>query len=463
MDDLATGFDALTFIGLGALLLLSALFSSSETAVFSLTKLQVQRLRDENSRVSRSLVRFLDDPRHLLITSLVGNNLVNTAFATLVASLMLRVTMPFYGWDVGSTLTVSMVVSTLLLLLCGEISPKTYALRYADRVTRWVAIPLTTVSWTLTPIRIVIRAVLDGVGRLFGVRDLTRNELVTKEEFRKTVNDGEATGALGEHERDFIHRIVELREMSARDIMVPRTEMICVESVVTLESALDAARRVGHSRVPVYEGNVDNIVYVLHVKDYPKWHRIGVLEHSLRDIHERRTEFLRNGNETLLRKPLFLPETKRLNALLRDFAVEGTQMAILLDEYGGTAGLITLEDIVEEITGEIVDEFDALLEPDLTENLSPDVLYREGMIFTAKLSLRIAARLLRTPLDTEIADTVGGYVFSLFDRVPSVGESVEDANRLSFQVVAMTGTRIQKLLVRRLVTDTSESVPETET
>jgi CBS domain containing-hemolysin-like protein len=444
------------------LLLLSALFSSAETAVFSLTKLQIQRLREENSRVSRALVRFLDDPRQLLITTLVGNNLVNTAFATLVVSLMLRVSASTFGWDVGATLTVSMLTSTLLLLLCGEITPKTSALRHADRLARWVAVPLTAAAWTLTPVRVVIRLFVDAVGRLFGVRDLTHSELVTKEEFRRTVNDGEATGVLGEHERDFIHRIVELREMSARDIMVPRTEMVCVEGSVTLESALDTARRVGHSRIPVYEGNVDNIVFVLHVKDYPKWHHLGVLEHSLRDIYERRTDVLNGSNETLLRKPLFLPETKRLNALLRDFAVESTQMAILLDEYGGTAGLITLEDIVEEITGEIVDEYDALLEPELAENLSPDALRREGMALPAKLSLRTAARLLRTPFDTEIADTVGGYVFSLFDRVPSVGESVEDANRLSFQIVAMTGTRIQKVLVRKLVTDASESEPETE-
>jgi len=443
MNDPPTELDLPTLVGLGALLLLSGVFSSAETALFTLTQLEVQRLREENTRVSRAVLRLLNDPRQLLITTLVGNNLVNTAFATLVASLMLRVAETLFGWEVDLALGVSMGVSIGLLLLFGEIAPKTYALRHAERLARWVAVPLMLWAWVLTPVRVVIRAVVDGIGNLFGIPHLARSELVTTEEFRKTVNDGEATGALDEHERDFIHRIVELRELCARDIMVPRTEMVCVESDVSLQSALDVARRVGHSRIPVYEGNVDKIVYVLHVKDYPKWHRAGVLELPLREIAQRRAE----GEETLLRKPLFLPETKRLPALLRDFAVEGTQMAILLDEYGGTAGLITLEDVVEEITGEILDEYDALLEPE--QNWGPETWGEEEVLLPAKLSLRIAARLLRVPLDTGIADTVGGYVFSLFDRVPVVGESVEDENRLTYQVVAMTGTRIQKVLVRR--------------
>lgn len=434
--------------GMVLLLFFSALFSGAETAVFSLNRLQVQRLRKEKNRINRILLSFLEDPRQVLITTLVGNNLVNVAFATLMASWWMEASSSLGGWDTGTVLAMAMGVSTGLLLFFGEIAPKTYALRYAEPLARWVALPIFWVYVALTPVRGVLRVVLDAVGKLFGFRDLSSNELVTKEEFRKTVNDSEATGALRETERDLIHRIVDLREISARDIMVPRTEMVCVDSSVTLKVAFDIAQSVGHSRLPVYEDDLDNILFVLHVKDYPHWSHLDVLCCSLQELAERRAEWFPNARESLLRKPLFLPETKRLNALLRDFALEKTQMAILLDEYGGTAGLITLEDIIEEVTGEILDEYDAFMEPDLAENISPERLREEGILLPAKLSLRIAGRLLRIPFDTEMADTVGGYVFGLFGRVPSVGESVRDEKGLVFQVVAMTGTRIQKVLVR---------------
>ncbi|MBM3213740.1 HlyC/CorC family transporter [Candidatus Poribacteria bacterium] len=436
-------------IAAGVLLLLSAFFSSSETAILSLTKLQVQRFREQGGRASLALVRFVEHPRQLLITVLVGNTFVNIALATLVTSMFLSAGPRALGWDTGALLTGALVVGTTLLLLFGEIAPKTYALRHSERLARAVVLPLSFVSWLLTPIRSTLRLTVDAIARLLGYPDLAGAEFVTPDELRSAISESEATGGLREHERDFIDRIVELREMSARDIMVPRTEMVCVDIGMTLDAALSVARSVGHSRVPIYEGDVDHIAGVLHVKDFPRWHRLDVLDMPLRDLTERRSELFPDDAGTLIRPPLYLPETKRLNALLRDFADERTQMAILLDEYGGTAGLITLEDIVEEITGEIADEYDTLHEPEYVEELSASILRTEGVQLPAKLSLRTASRIVRHAFDTDVADTVGGYVYSLFGRVPIVDETVTDDNGFEFRIAAITGTRIQRVVVRR--------------
>ena len=362
------------------LLTFSAFFSSAETAIFSLTKVTIQRLREaESSRSSRAILAFVENPRRLLITSLLGNTFVNIAFATIVTSMVWQFGTHLFGWSDATSLVVATVSSTFVLLLFGEIAPKTYAIQNSERVSRWIAPPLWFISVVLAPIRAVMRFIVDGVIRLIGGAPVGESS-VTQEEIREVVVSGEAGGVIESHERKLIDRIFELRESQAKDVMVPRMEMICVESVKTLRDALLVARSVGHSRIPIYEGNVDNIIGVLNVKDVPATYADpAIKDRSLTEIIASESTGNSVETETLIRSPLVLPETRRLDSLLRDFSDEGAQMAILIDEYGGTAGLVTLEDIVEEIVGEIMDEYDELIEPELVEEWTPELMRTQGV------------------------------------------------------------------------------------
>ncbi|MEO2006445.1 MAG: hemolysin family protein [Candidatus Poribacteria bacterium] len=444
MDDPASLSIVLNLVPIVALLVLSGFFSSAETAVFTLTKVQVQRLREENTLVNRTIVEFVDNPNRLLITSLLGNIFINTAFVTLMTSIALSVG-ETAEWNPGATLVGSMVVTTVVLLIFGEIAPKTYAIRNAERVARLIAVPLWGTAVALTPIRRVMRMVVDLVARVLG-SGAHDADAVTEEDIREVVSTGEAAGSIEEGERELIQRIFELRELTAKDVMVPRTEMVCVETDQRVRDVLTVAETVGHSRLPVYEDRMDNIVGIFHVKDYPQWYASDIADATLASLI---SEGSTTAQGTLIRPPLFLPETKRLDALLLEFSNQGIQMAVLLDEYGGTAGVITLEDIVEEIVGEILDEYDDQAEPELGSELDLDTLRRDGVDFPAKTTLKTAGRLLRVTFDTESGDTLGGYVYTLFGKLPAVGEVMVDEHGFAFEVTAMTGTRIQHVVVRR--------------
>lgn len=444
MDDPASLRIVLNLVAVGALLVLSGFFSSAETAVFTLTKVQIQRLREGHTLADRTIVRFVDNPNRLLITSLLGNIFINTAFVTLMTSVALYVG-ALGDWNPGATLAGSMVVTTAVLLIFGEIAPKTYAIRNAERVARLIAVPLWGAAVILTPIRRVMRMVVDLVARALGSAGHDA-DAVTEEEIREVVSTGEAAGSIEESERELIHRIFELRELVAKDVMVPRTEIVCVRTDERVRDVLAIAGQVGHSRLPVYEENVDYIVGIFHVKDFPQWYSSDIVESTLASLI---SDGSTTDQGTLIRPPLFLPETKRLDALLIDLSNEGTQMAVLLDEYGGTAGVVTLEDIVEEIVGEILDEYDERAEPELGSELNLDALRRDGVTFPAKTSLKTAGRLLRVAFDAGSADTLGGYVYTLFGKLPEIGETMVDEHGFTFQVTAMTGTRVQQVVVKR--------------
>ncbi|GIX05711.1 MAG: hemolysin [Candidatus Poribacteria bacterium] len=448
MDDPSTLFSFSPFL-LPILLLFSAFFSSAETAVFSLSAWEVHRLRERPVGINRMLLGLVDNPRRLLITSLIGNTFVNIGFATLFTSLSLRIVHDRMGAATSTALTVATVGSTALLLLFGEIAPKTYAIRYAYRMARLVAPVLWLFSWLLTPLRWLVRLAVDLTLRVVGAQGMEVSGTVTQEEIREIVRSGEEMGALAETEGRVIERILELREMTAKDIMVPRTDMVAVPITTSVEEALQVAKVAGHSRLPVYQQTLDQVVAIFVVKALPRVrHLPGLMEKSLGTLLEELSRSPRT-RETLLHSPLIVPESRRLDALLRDFSQAGIQMAIVVDEYGGTAGLVTLEDVIEVIVGQIVDEYDELIEQDLGEELTGEALER-GIQLPARMSLRLARRLLRAPLHSQEADTLGGYVYHLLGRVPVPGETVQDEQGFEFAVIAMSGARIQRVLVRRL-------------
>jgi CBS domain containing-hemolysin-like protein len=291
-----------------------------------------------------------------------------------------------------------------------------------------------------------------------GVRSLAEETPLTEEEIRAIVKTTEDHGALAKQEGELIHSIFELHDITAKEAMVPRTEMVCIEASKTIGEAFDMTRDAGHSRIPVFEDNLDNICGIFYVKDMPRWK--GLKRENLGGkSFEQITiaEFLSNtetfqelnpGNVgTLIRKPLSVYETKKIGALMRQLEREKQQMAILLDEYGGVSGLITGEDIVEEVLGEIFDEYDKLSEM----TISSDPKDATSVLVPGFVSLRSLNKQLKLKIEISGADTVGGYVTKLRGAIPDEGDVISDKpNRLVFEVMKMARTRVNLVKIKKL-------------
>lgn len=257
--------------------------------------------------------------------------------------------------------------------------------------------------------------------RAFGAEGLRRQALVTEDEIKTLVSAGEQSGLIEQDERDMIYSIFRLGDTLTREVMVPRIDIVALELSTPWEEALDLIVRSGHSRIPVYEDTIDNIVGVLYIKDILFQ---VVLGHTL------------PGLKQVLRPAYFIPESKRLDTLLREMQQNKVQLAIVVDEYGGVAGLISLEDIVEEIVGEIQDEYDTE-EPEVVSEA-------EGYLFDARISLDDVQELLAIPLPLEDADSLGGFIYNQLGHIPAVGERLQYEN-VTFEVTEVTGRRIRKV------------------
>jgi len=441
-------------VGIALLLVCSSFFSGSETALTALTKAQIQRLRLEKRRSAAAIVRFLDNPRRLFITVLFGNTLVNMAFLSITG--MLVYNNLFKGKSPGLAYVVAILVQTMLLLVFGEITPKTYALKHSERFSRIAAQPLWFFSKMIFPFRIILRRLIDAVLPLFGVRSVVDHTPLTSAEIQAVTKTTEEYGALDREEGEIIHNIFELHDIRAIEAMVPQTEMVCVEVSKTIREAFALTKQVGHSRLPVYKDKIDNIFGIFYVKDLPRWKGLVVESLGNRHIEELTLEeFLSNsellgrlnpGNEnTLVRQPFFIVETRMIGALMRDMTREKQQMAILLDEFGGVSGLITVEDIVEEVLGEIFDEYDTASEM----TIMPDPKDSARFLIPGFVSLRNVNKRLKLNLDLSTADTIAGYVVSVFGSIPREGNRVTDVkNRLEFEVLKMDRKRIALISLR---------------
>ncbi len=442
-------------IGIGLLLMCSSFFSGSETALTALTMTQIQRLRGDKKKSSSAIIHFLDEPRRLFITVLFGNTLVNMAFVSITG--MLIYYNLFMGKNPGLAYLVAIVLQTLLLLIFGEITPKTYAIKHSERVARMVARPLLFFSRLIFPFRKALRYFTDILLlSLFGVKSMHEQTPLTSEEIRAIVKTTEEQGALHGEEGEIIHNIFELHDIYAKEAMVPRTEMVCVDVSKKIHEAFAMAKEAGYSRLPVYRENIDNICGIFYIKDLPRWKGLkieglngkGIEDLTIEDFLSKSNMLnkLNPGNEnTLIRPPLFTIKSKKIGSLMREMTRERQQMAILLDEFGGVIGLITVEDIVEEVLGEIFDEYDKVSELTITRN--PRDPY--SVLIPGFVSLRSVNRRLKLKLDLSVADTLGGYVVSLFGSIPGEGDVINDiSNNIEFEILRMDGTRVDLVRAR---------------
>ncbi|HEX9872444.1 MAG TPA: hemolysin family protein [Candidatus Tectomicrobia bacterium] len=400
---------------IGILLVCAAFFSGSEAALFSLNTVQVERFRERGGVVGRLIASMLQRPTTLIMTFVVGKAMVTVALAVTATSLALML----YG-EGGEYLAI--VGATIILLIC-EVTPKNIGLRYPETIVRLVAWPIQVVAYALAPVRWSLRKLVDAVMGEHVERPIA---LSTTDELKTLVDLSEDEGIIDQEERNLIQRVFEFGGHRVSQIMTPRTDIFALEVSEPLATALPKIRDNRFSRIPVYEGSTDQIIGILFAKDLLPYSRHPEPEVKVRD---------------LLHPVFFVPESKRIDDLLREFQRNKVHMAIVVDEYGGVSGLATMEDALEELVGEIVDEFD--IEEILCRQIDP-----QTYVVSAKLSLGEFNEQLGVSIPREDADTVGGHVFHLFGMLPKRGESVS-AHGLTFTIEHVKGTRILEIRVRR--------------
>ncbi|MBE2920618.1 HlyC/CorC family transporter [Anoxybacillus flavithermus] len=398
------------------LILLSAFFSASETAFSSVNKIRLKNYVDEKRRGSKKALYIAENFDQALSTILVGNNIVNIAAASISA----KVATDLFGGSTG--LVISTVGMTILILIFGEVLPKSLAKEHAESFSLLISDVLYMLIQLFTPVTALLVMLKKVVSKLVGQR--TDVPSVTEEEIKVMVNLSEEEGVIDNKEKELVHRSLDFNDILVGEIFTPRIDMVAVEVNQPVEEIRDIFLRERYSRVPVYEGDIDNV--------------IGILSES--DFFSQLVQGKEVNVRQLLRTPLFVVESMRISTLLPELQKSKVHMAIVIDEFGGTSGLITLEDILEQIVGEIWDEHDEAVK---TFQKINDYEYE----FNAELPLDEFCDILGIDELESSSHTLGGWVFEMFERIPTVGESFEYES-LTVTVRQVENRRIRKVLVR---------------
>ncbi|MBI2491384.1 MAG: HlyC/CorC family transporter [Candidatus Rokubacteria bacterium] len=407
----------LKLLVLAALVVCSAILTGAEAAYFSLGRARLRRVAAAQAGAGVPQ-RLIERPHDLLVTLLVAITLINIGASAIAALLAEDLVGHRYG------LVVQIVATILILTTFGEVLPMTLAVKHPERFLALVRRPVGWLGVALTPVRSALGGLSALTVRLVGGERESRPEL-TEEELRTLVDVGASEGVVEYQEREMIHKVFELEDTLVRSIMVPRTDTFCLDVEAPADEILPALREHLHSRVPVYEGSIDVVIGILYTKDLLPY--VGGLPADF-DLRAH------------LHPPYFVPESKRADALLQELQAKRIQLAIVVDEYGGTAGLVTLEDLLEELVGEIADEFD---EPErLIQRLDATTFRVAGKLPIDELNAATGLA-----ISNEAYETVGGWVLDLFGRVPRRAERAETPE-LAVTVEKVERTRILEVLVR---------------
>jgi len=420
--DIAFPFYFLVFV---ILFLLSAFFSSSETAFFSHSSADIEKIKKKSESSARQVVQLLEHPQKLLISIVVGNTIVNITAASLAALLTIQIS-KYYNIDENIALAISVIVVTIIILIFSEIIPKVAAVKNPYKLAERFVFPLTIFYYFLSPITGILNLLTQGLTKLL---KLTKSKaLLSEDELKTLVDFGEEKGTLEQDEKEMIHSIFEFGETSVKEIMIPRIDIICISTSDSINDLLNLIKGNLHSRIPVYKDRIDNIVGIVYARDL------------LPLINKRKTQDI--SIKDLTRPAYFVPEQKMIDDLLREFQSEKIHMAIVVDEYGGTSGLVTLEDIIEEIVGEIQDEYDS--EQPLYHKINENVFLVDGSMPLEEINEE-----LNLDLPTEEGvETIGGFLFGLFGSVPKQKE-VAKYNGYEFIIEKIVERRIKQVRILR--------------
>ena len=396
------------------LCILSAFFSASESALFSLTRYQTRNLQQEHPVTGKIIAELLAHPKRTLVTILLGNTVANLALSALITAFLIN---GLGDWGTGYAI----ILTTFLLLIFSEVTPKIFAIRNAQRLSLWVSRPIFWFVVVLAPIRRFLQKVTDFGLLKLGIRLQPSESLMSQKDLRSLIRLSGKQGTLEKGEQQMIKAVFELGEIPVKETMTPRVEMVACDIAEGTKGVLEKVQQSHHIRIPIYEKTIDNIIGVVWVKE--------LLVKSESDL------------KTLIHPVLFVPETMPIDQLFTEFRKQKARLGIVVDEYGGTSGIVTVEDVLEEIVGEIYDEYDQTSQK--VEVIDADQLLVHGMT-----SLRELEERLETDIAVSEVETVGGLVLYVLGRFPKQGERVR-YGKLEFVVEEVGKKRIHRIRVIR--------------
>jgi len=421
---------AVTGIGILMILFLiigSGFFSSSEIAMFSLPAHQVDAMVEQGLRGARAVKSLKDDPHRLLVTILVGNNMVNITMSSISTTIV-----GFY-FDAGTAVIVSSLGITSLVLLFGESAPKSYAVENTELHARRVAPPLKIVGKVLLPLIALFDQLTRAVNKITGGRSTIESTYVTRDEIRNMIKTGEREGVLDEEEREMLHRTLRFNNTIAKEVMTPRLDVTAVSKDADIAEAIETCIQSGHARLPVYEGSLDNVIGVVHIRDL------------VRDLNYGENEELELAD--LIEPTLHVPESKNVDDLLKEMRKNRMHMVVVIDEFGTTEGIVTMEDLTEEIVGEILEGS----EEEPIEFIDDD---------TATVKGEVNIEEVNEALDIDIPEgeefeTLAGFIFNRVGRLVEEGEIIA-YDGVEIRVEQVENTRIMKARITRIEEDREE-------
>jgi putative hemolysin len=402
------------FIVLAILVLLAAFFAASEAALISISRLRARTIADRRVRGSQTVLMLVDDKNRYLTSILVGNTIVLLASDSLATYVAIEMGLP-------AAAVLSTIFMTVVMLLFGEIVPKMVATADNERWALRLAYPIRIAAYALTPIAQCFQFLTELILRPFGIKG-SKQIYITEEDIRTVVNVGAEQRVIEEDERELIHSVMEFGDTIVREVMKPRPGMVAVSIDDSPRRALDVVIAEGYSKLPVYQESKDDIVGVIHDREVLVALANGSLSHT--------------PLRALMRPAVHVPESKKIAELLREMQRDKFSMAIVVDEYGGTAGLVTMEDLLEEIVGEIRDEHDE------DEQEPIHLISDSEAVVDAGTNIEDVNARLATHIPTEDFETIGGYTVGLFGRLPSEGEEIDADAHTRLRVERTRGRRI---------------------
>lgn len=410
--------DIIQLVILFILLFLSAFFSSAETALTTFNRIRMMTLADEGNKRAVRALKVADDSGKMLSAILIGNNIVNLSASSIATSLALRI----FG-SVGAGIATGIL--TVLILIFGEISPKTLATIHSEKLAMAYAGIIQSLMTVLTPVINIINFLSLEFLRLLRVDPTKNKDTMTEEELKTIVDVSHESGVIETEEREMIHNVFDFSDALAREIMTPRIDMTFVSINDSYRDILEIYRKDRHTRIPVYEDTTDNVIGLLNMKDMLLYEDKG--HFAVRNI---------------MREPFFTYERKNTAELFLEMQTKSINLAIVLDEYGITAGMVTMEDLLEEIVGEIHDEYDAN-EQELLSKISDTEYLAAG-----SMNLGDLCDMLDIHLTSDDYDSIGGYFIGKCDHLPKAGEQIITEEGIRLTVTAVSRNRIRQLRIQ---------------
>lgn len=399
-------------------LALSAFFSAAETALMSISKIRVRHMIDDEVPGAVAVQRLIENPAKLLSTILIGNNAVNIGASAIGTSLAVDQ----FG---NNGVAIATVVMTIVVLLFAEITPKSLAAKRSEKTALALSKPLSVIVSLLKPIVIVFTYATNILMKLFGIKIDKDKPYITEEELKTIVTVSHEEGVLEVEEKQMIYNVFEFGDMTIHDVMVQRTDIVAFNVSTSYDDIMNTIREEQFSRYPVYQDNIDNIIGIINIKD------IAFVSVNNSDFKM----------ENYMRKPYFTFEFKRITELFKIMKKNRLHFAVVLDEYGGTAGIVTIEDLLEEIVGEIKDEYDE-------HEIEIEVVKDGEYLVYGSTKLTLVGDMLNINLDSEDFDSIGGFIIGQLGRLPKTGEVMEYKD-IKFKTEAVERNRIMRVRITK--------------